>query len=226
MIVESMTHTEVYRELELDREAVTRWWRHNLESQRRRVLKSTRFPLQLWFEHTSPRKNRYLFFTRIFDKRMKRILTGIGAIRHTQEGLTVYTNWLGDQKLIQPMVLTPHVWKRYQDPDRGNVQKSGIELVKHYFLRNSHGKDTDNQRVMAKSVRYNGEEHLANCVNDGVLLGQVVDGIFIVRTFITYDMCSGLQSKEFGRCREQILTDREMYDAAKACYMPTSPYLE
>ena len=216
MIVESMTHAEVYKELEREREAVTTWWRNNLRNQRRRVLKSTRFPLNLWFDYTSARKNRYLFFTRLFDKKMKRILTGIAVPRLTKDGLYVYTSWLADHKLIFPMVLTPHMFKRYSE--RVGVEKSGIDLVKHYFIHNSHGKDTRNNRVMAKSVRWNGEDHQACCVNDGVLLGQVVDGIYIVRTFITYDMCGGLQQQEFENCRSQILNDREMYDRAKECY--------
>ena len=216
MIVESMTHAEVYKELEREREAVTTWWRCNLANQRRRVLKSTHFPLNLWFDYTSARKNRYLFFTRLFDKKMKRILTGIAVPRLTKDGLNVYTSWLADQKLIFPMVLTPHMFKRYSE--RAGVEKSGIDLVKHYFIHNSHGKDTRNNRVMAKSVRWNGEDHQACCVNDGVLLGQVVDGIYIVRTFITYDMCGSLQQQEFENCRSQILNDREMYDRAKECY--------
>lgn len=216
MIVESMTHAEVYKELEREREAVTTWWRCNLANQRRRVLKSTHFPLNLWFDYTSARKNRYLFFTRLFDKKMKRILTGIAVPRLTKDGLYVYTSWLADHKLIFPMVLMPHMFKRYSE--RVGVEKSGIDLVKHYFIHNSHGKDTRNNRVMAKSVRWNGEDHQACCVNDGVLLGQVVDGIYIVRTFITYDMCGGLQQQEFENCRSQILNDREMYDRAKECY--------
>ena len=216
MIVESMTHAEVYKELECEREAVTTWWRCNLAKQRRRVLKSTHFPLNLWFDYTSARKNRYLFFTRLFDKKMKRILTGIAVPRLTKDGLYVYTSWLADHKLIFPMVLIPHMFKRYSE--RVGVEKSGIDLVKHYFIHNSHGKDTRNNRVMAKSVRWNGEDHQACCVNDGVLLGQVVDGIYIVRTFITYDMCGGLQQQEFENCRSQILNDREMYDRAKECY--------
>lgn len=216
MIVESMTHAEVYKELEREREAVTTWWRCNLANQRRRVLKSTHFPLNLWFDYTSARKNRYLFFTRLFDKKMKRILTGIAVPRLTKDGMYVYTSWLSDHKLILPMVLMPHVFKRYSE--RVGVEKSGIDLVKHYFIHNSHGKDTRNNRVMAKSVRWNGEDHQACCVNDGVLLGQVVDDIYIVRTFITYDMCGGLQQQEFENCRSQILNDREMYDRAKECY--------
>ncbi len=189
-----------------------------MHDQRRRALKCTKFPYHIWKEYTSTRKNRYVFFSRVFDKRMKTILTGVAVIRHTSDGMTVYTTWLGDQKLISPMVLLPHVWKRYQDSKRGNVQKSGIDLIKHYFMHNPHGKDTDNQKVVGRSVRWNGEDHLSCCVNDGVLLGQIVDGIYVAKTFITYDMCSGLQQKEFESKRGEILTDEEMYKQAKMYY--------
>lgn len=218
MIVDSMTHEEVYQELERDREGVTRWWRHTLASQRRRVLRCKTFPLKLWFEYTSPRKVNYLFFTRIFTKHMRSLLTGIAALRRTSEGLTVYTTWLEDQKLISPMILTPHMFKQYAA--RCNVEKSGKELVKHYFMHNAHNKNSHDQRVVGKSVRYNDEEHLSCCVNEGVLLGQVYGDIFIARTFITYDMCSGLQEREFESCRKRILTDRELYNAAREFYRP------
>jgi len=216
MIVDSMTHEEVYDELARDREAMTRWWRHTLDAQRRRVLKSTRFPVHMWFDYTSPRKIRYLFFTRMYDKRMKRILTGIAVLRRMADGITIYTDWLDDQMLIRPMVLIPHFWKQYAA--RANVPKSGIELIRHYFEHNAHGKDTHNQRVVGRSVRWNGEEHQSCCVPDGVLLGQVYGDIYVVKTFITYDMCSGIQEKEFASCREQILTDRNLYDIAMECY--------
>jgi hypothetical protein len=104
-----MTHTEVYAELDKDRENVTRWWRHQLSDQRRRVLKCRQFPFHIWKDYTSTRRNRYVFFSRVFDKHMKTILTGAAVIRHTSDGLTVYTTWLGDQKFISPMVLTPHM---------------------------------------------------------------------------------------------------------------------
>ena len=212
-----MTHEEVYQELEREREAVTVWWRHQLNDQRRRALKCTRFPMRIWKEYTSPRKNRYLFFSRIFDKRMKTILTGVAVIRHTSDGLTVYTTWLSDQRLISPMVLTPHMWKRYAE--RAKVGEHGIELIKHYFLNNPHGKDSDNQRVVGRSVRWNGEDHLSCCVPDGVLLGQQHGEMYIVRTFITYDMTTGMQQAEFEDKRSQIITDREMYERAKIFYL-------
>ena len=213
-----MTDEEVYQELERDREYVTRWWRHTLSDQRRRVLKCEKFPLTLWFDYTSKRKNRYLFFTRIFDKKMKAILTGIGVLRHTKEGLAVYTSWLQDQKLISPMVLTPHMFKQYASEKRCNVKKTGIDLIKHYFTHNSHGKDNHNQDIVGRSVRYNGETHLSCCVDEGVLLGQKHGDLFIARTFITYQMCGGLQLQEFESSRKEILTDRELYDKAKEYY--------
>lgn len=216
MIVDSMTNEEVYQELAKERESVTRWWRHQLYDQRRRALKCTRFPMHIWREYTSAGKNRYVFFSRVFDKRMKIILTGVAVIRHTSEGLTVYTTWLGDQKLIAPMVLTPHMWKRYAE--RAKVEKHGIELIKHYFLNNPHGKDSDNQRVVGRSVRWNGEDHLSCCVPDGVLLGQEFDKYYLVRTFITYDMTTGMQQAEFETCRGKIMNDQEIYEHAKLFY--------
>lgn len=211
-----MTNEEVYQELAKERESVTRWWRHQLYDQRRRALKCTRFPMHIWREYTSAGKNRYVFFSRVFDKRMKIILTGVAVIRHTSEGLTVYTTWLGDQKLIAPMVLTPHMWKRYAE--RAKVEKHGIELIKHYFLNNPHGKDSDNQRVVGRSVRWNGEDHLSCCVPDGVLLGQEFDKYYLVRTFITYDMTTGMQQAEFETCRGKIMNDQEIYEHAKLFY--------
>lgn len=211
-----MTHEEVYQELARDREAVTTWWRHQLNDQRRRALKRTRFPMHIWREYTSARKNRYVFFSRVFDKRMKTILTGVAVIRHTSDGLTVYTTWLSDQRLIAPMVLTPHMWKRYAE--RVKVDKHGIDLIKHYFMNNPHGKDSDNQKVVGRSVRWNGEDHLSCCVPDGVLLGQEFGKYYLVRTFITYDMTTGMQQTEFEDKRSQIITDREMYERAKMFY--------
>lgn len=216
MIVDSMTHEEVYQELSRDRESISNWWHHKLVAQRRRVLKSTKFPLALWFEHVSPRHNRYLFFTRIFDKRMKVILTGIAAIHNGADGLTAYTTWLNKQKLISPMVLTPHMWKQYAR--RCGVNKTGIELIQHYFNRNPHGADSDNQKVVGRSVRYNGEDHLSCCVNEGILLGQQYGSTFVARTFITYDMTTGLQKEVFGEKRKEILTDIEMHAQAKIYY--------
>ena len=216
MIVDSMTHREVYAELAKERDNVTAWWRHQLEGMRRPVLKSKTFPIHAWRDYTSPRKNRYLFFTRIFDRRMKVILTGLAVIRRMSDGMTVYTSWTSGHELVNPMVIIPHAWKRYVE--RAGVNKTGIELLKHFFTHNALGADSHKQDVAGRSVRWNGEEHLATCVTDGVLLGQKDGNIFLVKTFITYDMAMGKQRKEFEFHRKRIMTDMEMYEEAMKYY--------
>ena len=86
MLTQTMTHAEVYAELDRDRETATVWWRHHLDTLRRPVLKARRLPVIHWADYTSPRRIRYLFFTRIFDKRMRRLLTGVAVPCRTDEG--------------------------------------------------------------------------------------------------------------------------------------------
>ena len=222
MIVETMTHEEVYRELAKEREGVSAWWRHQLDAMQHRVKTARKFPVYRWLEYTSPQKTRYLFFTRIFDKRMRTILTGSIVIRRTNEGMTTYSTWLTHQLLVAPMVMLPHMWRRYAE--RMRVDKSGAELVRHYFTHNAHGRDSNNRKAVARSVRYMDVEHLSCCVPEGVLLGQMEGNLFIVHTFITYDMCSGLQAEEFGSKRDQIKTDAEIYKEALFFYRHGIPF--
>lgn len=217
MIVDTMTHAEVYEELAKEREAVTTWWRNNIKAQRRRVLKSTRFPLFLWFDYTSARKNRYLFFAYIFDKHMKRYLAGVAVLSYGRDGLTIYTNWLGKYRLINPMVIIPHAWKRYAE--RMGLHLSDKELVKHFFTNNPFGKDNRSQKVASRSVRYNGKEHLFNCVEEGILLGYEEGDLFIAKTFITYDMCGGLQQLEFCESKMQIPPDNKEFERARRYHL-------
>ena len=201
MLVESMTHAEVYRELERDRDTATTWWRHHLDTLRRPVLKARQLPLIHWADYTSPaRRIRYLFFTRIFDKRMRRLLTGVAVPHSTPEGTAVYTSWLSDQRLIAPMVILPHAWRRYRE--RTGCDLTGTDLYRHFFTQNPHGCDSNNQQAVARSVRYMGKPH----------------DLFVARTFITYDMASGLQAADFAAHRQHILTDREMYERAREWY--------
>ena len=215
-----MTHAEVYAELERDRETVTVWWRHHLDTLRRPVLKARQLPFMHWADYTSPdRRIRYLFFTRIFDKRMRRILTGIAVPHRTPEGTAVYTTWLSDQRLISPMVILPHAWQRYRE--RTGCELTGDDLYRSFFSRNPHGSDSRNQEAVARSVRYLGKPHLSDCISEGVLLGQVEQpyNIFVAHTFITYDMASGLQAEDFNAHRQQILTAREMYEQAREWFL-------
>lgn len=197
MIVPSMTDIEVFREIDRDRESVRRWVEHQLRARRREVLKCRTFPKRVWLEYTSQRMVRYLIGVNIFDKKMQWMAMVLLALRRTNEGMAVYNTWLSYDDSCPQAVMTPHMWKQYAK--RAGIDKSGVELVKTFFERNQSCFETYNQKVVGRSVRYNGEKHLSGCVKDGVLLGQYHEGnIHVVRTFITYDMCTGLQGEAFG----------------------------
>ena len=76
--------------------------------------------------------------------------------------------------------------------------------------RNNYGEISKGDKFSGRSVRYNGRDNLCKSVHDGVLLGEIVDGIFIVHTFITYEMATGLQREEFEKNRGMIITNEEL----------------
>ena len=52
MIVPSMTHAEVYAELDKDRDNVARWFDHQADTYRRKALKTQKFPVTWWLDYT------------------------------------------------------------------------------------------------------------------------------------------------------------------------------
>ena len=214
MIVDNMTDLEVFHEIGRDRETVRRWFRGQLGEMRREILKSKRFPKRFWLEYTSQRMVQYMIGVTIFDRRMRGMAVVFMALRKTQEGVAVYNTWLDSDDGNPQMVLTPHALKQYGK--RMGIDKSGVELVKEFFNRNNSCHDNFNQKAVGRSVRYNGEKHISGCVKDGVLLGQLHNGnIHVVRTFITYDMTSGLQEEVFGQYIGHHRTYEDQYKIVK-----------
>ena len=84
------------------------------------------------------------------------------------------------------------------------MQKTGIDLIKHFVDHQSNGYVLKDQRLAGRSVRYNGRDHQFIAVNDGVILGDVENGIFIARTFITYEMATGKQHEEFAYAKNKV----------------------
>ena len=203
MIVDSMTHAEVYQELDKDRENVARWFDHRADEYRRRALKTQKFPVTWWLDYTSPRKNRYLISVTCTRRNYDRFhgLT-ILALKREERGYSVYLSYIGKHSLIRKTVFLQHVFDRYAE--RGNVQKKGIDLIKHFVDHQSNGHIIDNPKLAGRSVRYNGRYHRFVAVNDGVILGDVDNGIFIARTFITYEMATGKQHEEFVYAKNKV----------------------
>lgn len=202
MIVPSMTHAEVYRELEKDRANVERWFDHRDAEFRRKVLKATRFPVTCNLEYTSPRRVQYLFSILAKNRKYIDISVMTLALRRELHGYSVYMTRIGEWSTVRKSVYLPHFFDRYAE--RVHVSKTGIDLIYHFFNRLTSSPLMEGQRLAAKSVRYNGRDHRFMAMQDGVMLGDVEHGIFIVRTFITYDMAGGLQQEQFEAARNRV----------------------
>ena len=205
-----MTHSEVYAELDKDRDNVARWFDYQAMRLRRQALKTQKFPVTWWLDYTSPRKNRYLISVTCTRRNYDRFhgLT-ILALKREERGYSVYLSYIGKHSLIRKTVFLQHVFDRYAE--RGNVQKKGIDLIKQFFDHQSNGHIIDNPKLAGRSVRYNGRDHRFVAVNDGVILGDVDNGIFIARTFITYEMATGKQHEAFAEAKKDVNTmDEEL----------------
>ena len=206
-----MTHTEVYRELEKDIDEVGDWWKRKRKPLINIAKWTTKLPRTAWFEYESTRKNRYLVLSIITGHNYNdESLTGVMALRKMDKGYAVYVSRFPWHRIVSPHVLLPHMFDQYANPERGNVQKTGIDLIKHFMERNNYGEISKGDRFSGKSVRYKGRDNLCKSVNDGVLLGELVDNIFVVHTFITYEMAGGLQREEFEKNRDMIITNEEL----------------
>lgn len=221
MIVESMTHEEVYDEIDRDLDNLGEWWMRKRDVLASMARRRPNFPMVNWIEWESPRRIRYLIWSKVYGRNYNnQAATMFLVMRHVRNGIEVYVTRLPWQMIANRIIVLPHVFDRYSDPKRGNVRKQGVELIKHFFEHNGIGEPTRNQELAGRSVRYNGELHVCDCCKDGVLLGkEIADGsIFVARTFITYDMATGLQKEEFGEKRSQVMSTAESMMMIKKLY--------
>ena len=208
MIVPTMTHAEAYRELDKDRENFIRWTAHMADSNRRRALKTTKFPALWWREYRSPRNNYYLINIAVTKRKYDdNHALSILALRREARGWTAYLTDVHRESNVKRIAYVQHVFDRYAE--RMGVEKQGIELIKHMFNNMIDGVVVDDPHLAGRSVRYNGRDHQFIAISDGVLLGDVEDGIFIARTFITYEMATGVQRRKFEHAQSGLNTLEE-----------------
>ena len=198
-----MTHAEAYRELEADRENVERWYLHRTAEYRRQALKSTRFPLKWWTQYTSPRKNRYLIRTICIARgyNNNNAATCL-ALRREPRGYTVYMTKISVRSGISKTVFLQHFYDRYRE--RAHIDLQGFDLIRHIADHMNDGVFIHDSRMAGRSVRYNGRDHAFVATGEGVMLGDMEGDIFIVRTFITYDMATGIQKQQLDKASGKL----------------------
>jgi hypothetical protein len=211
-----MTPEEVYLEIDKDMENLAEWWCRVRVTQQRIAKWTIKLPRTTWFDFESKRKNRYLVMNIIMGRKYNdESMTCVLALQKKERGFAVYTSRFPWQHIASPHAIMPHVFDRYHDPERGNVKKTGIELIKHFMERNAYGEISRGDKFSGRSVRYKGRDNIAKCVTDGVLLGEMTNDIFVAHTFITYEMATGLQREEFEKNKGMILSNYEIMRRCK-----------
>jgi len=222
-----MTPKEVYKELERDKANLAAWWSYRRDSLVKKARTKNKFPMLTWFDHTTPRKNRYLILSVVYGRRyFKANTTCFVALQKREDGTAIYFTRLPNQILASPIAILPHALDRYDQ--RCAVKKQGLELIKHYVERNYMGQPVEGRQFSGRSVRYKDRENVCLSVPDGVLLGEMLDNdIFLAHTFITYEDATGLQRVEFENKKEEIIPQHELgnqiRDIYKKKHKPTKP---
>ena len=194
MLVETMTHAEVFGELARDLQNLERWLDREYDECRRYAIKkdSKKYPFFLVNNYTSPRRIRYGVIVVLYSKR--KFYHCIYAMRQTPTGREVYLCKGYKESDTPKVVYIPHAIKRFAE--RTGDKHQGEDLVRSMMLHN--GRDcvwNHNQLLGAKSVRYKGDMLTTLCTRDGAFLGKKEGDIFVINTFITYDMMGGLQKE-------------------------------
>lgn len=201
LVPDRMTPMEMFDELVDDALKVSRKIKHLIPEYRRNVLKRTSFPVIFKpIDYLSPRKNNWIIVFRAENKKdADKIAITYVCIADTSHGLHVFMIPVLDG-IVSVLMFSPHFFQRYRDRFmNGNNDLKGIELIKHFFSRNSTFSSDDN--VEDKRI-FN-----ASC-EDGVCLGIEKDtDFYILRTFITYEMLRGKQIDTFESLYDTLYDD-------------------
>ena len=190
MITHSMTPREMFWEIKKDHPSVVDYCNAKANAFRRKVLKSTVFPVRAYSNYRSKRNNKWIVF---FEARSKKhtgnnALTSFICYANMQNGYYVYFPTLVDEFIWLVYMFPPHFFKRYAE--RANINKTGIELIRHFFERN--------YTYMIKT-EINENITLAKITTEaGIMFGQVLcAGLIILKTFISWDNTFTSQYDEF-----------------------------
>ena len=122
------------------------------------------------------------------------------TLRQTRNGRELYLCKSYEGSDLPKTVFIPHAIKRYAE--RMKLGKTGDELIRHMLIHSVDCVSLNDQTLASRSVRYKGEMLKSFCVREGAFLGKQAGDIFMVNTFITYDMMRGRQLEEFSKHRE------------------------
>lgn len=194
MIVPSMTHRELMKEIKIDCIAVDRKCSFLADELRRVAIKSRVKSLDRWYEYTTSRRNNWLIFIRHFGKYYQSHLfvwfvgkCGINIIHpQREEGTSNYEFYH----------YTSHFFKRYNERFL-KKDLPVLESFKCFIPRNM-----DMNCMKRQSLTYGGcfETEITGIITDGVVFGTAEKDVFNLyvtyKTFISNEMVLEFQKND------------------------------
>lgn len=180
MITFYMTPEEARDEVLKDYEEVFKFTDTKDAKFRKRVCKASVFPVRAYSDFVTKRKNKWIVF---FEARSKKN-TGPNAMLHfvcyinMHDGYYAYMPMFWNERLKYMLIFAPHFFQRYAE--RAKVDKTGIDLIRHYF--------TLNPSCCVDSEIKDGIVSMQGVTDEGVCLGSLMhNDIVLLKTFIAWD---------------------------------------
>ena len=199
MITTSMTATELFEEIKDDYPNVFAISDAKDAKVSRIVKKSSIFPMNIHSFVTTKIKNKWLILWESHSKKEIGDNCRISFICYHDTGHGKYAYmpvFVKGQMVL--LVFPPHFFSRFVE--RMDIDLTGEDLMRRYFEVNNSYSFTFSREEVDGGYR---ENVLATC-KEGIAIGFKAVGldVFLLKTFITYDMCKGDQIESFSKSEE------------------------
>lgn len=194
MLVTGMTGDEIFQEIKADFPNVLQLSDVKVTKVNKIIQKSVLFPIHVHSFVTTKRKNNWIILWEAKSKKHtgdKSLLTLI-CWQDTSIGKYVFMPSLDDNDMSL-VIYPPHFFSRYAE--RTGLNLTGIDLIRQFFEKNAnYGFDLKYEDSDGHPC-YN----IYGSCKEGVAMGLAVPEkkLYLLKTFITYDMLKGEQIELF-----------------------------
>lgn len=199
MITTTMTAEELPNEIKADYPNVLAISDGKDVKVSRIIKRSGIFPVRIHSFVTTKRKNKWLILWESHSKKEIGDNCRISFICYHDTGHGKYAYmpvFVKGQMVL--LAFPPHFFSRFAE--RMDIDLTGEDLMKRYFEVNNSYSFTFSHEEVDGGYR---ENVLATC-KEGIAMGFKAVGldVFLLKTFITYDMCKGDQIESFSKSEE------------------------
>lgn len=199
MITSSMTASELLAEIKADYPNVLAISDAKDAKASRIIKKSVLFPARVHSLVTTTRKNNWMILWEAHNKKEVGDACRISFVCYIDTGHGKYAympTFIKDKMFL--LAYPPHFFSRFAE--RMGLGLTGVELMRRFFEQNNSYSFT----FSAEEVDGGHCDHVFATCREGIALGLKAVGLdaYLLKTFITYDMCKGEQVENFAKSEE------------------------